>query len=69
MEHKELKKKTKSQLQLLLSESREKLRNFRFKAASNQLKNVQEIKIVKKIISRILTILNDKKDINKEKIK
>jgi len=33
------------------------------------LKNVQEIKIVKKIISRILTILNDKKDINKEKIK
>ena len=54
----ELRQKTKSKLQKLLREKREKLRQLRFDLASGKLKNYREIRQVKKDIARILTLLN-----------
>ncbi len=67
MELKELKGKTESELHRLLSESRDKIRDMRFKAASKQLKNIREIRAVKKTIAQILTLLNKKEA--KEEVK
>ncbi|HAM88167.1 MAG: 50S ribosomal protein L29 [Candidatus Falkowbacteria bacterium GW2011_GWC2_38_22] len=61
MEIKEIKKKTEKELHQLLMEFRDKLRELRFKDANKQLKNVREIRIVRTTISRVLTILNQKK--------
>lgn len=61
MELKELKKKNENDLQILLAESREKLRGLRFKDANKQLKNIRGIREVKKTIAKILTLLNSKK--------
>jgi len=60
MKYKELQKKNKSELHKTLAESRDKLRDFRFKDANKQLKNVREIRKVKKVIAQILTLLNSK---------
>jgi large subunit ribosomal protein L29 len=57
MDLKELKKMTANQLHKLLSESRGKLRDLRFKDASKQLKDVREIRVVRKTIARVLTLL------------
>ena len=57
MELKELKDKTEKELRQLLAESRDKLRDLRFKDANKQLKNVREIRALKKAIARILTLL------------
>ncbi|MDP2830529.1 MAG: 50S ribosomal protein L29 [bacterium] len=61
MEFKELKKKSESELHRILAESRDKLRDLRFKDANKQLKNVREIRKVREMIARILTLLNSKK--------
>ncbi len=53
----ELSQKSKNELQTLLSEKRERLRQLRFNISSGKVKNVREIRIIKKDISRILTIL------------
>lgn len=73
MEFKELTQKTIKELHKLLSESREKLRELRFKDGNKQLKNVREIRQVRKFIAQIFTLINkevvdDKKvdDKNKE---
>ena len=66
MEFKELKKKSENELHKLLSEQRDKLRDLRFKDASKQLKNVREIRKVRKIIAQTLTLLNDKKATSKK---
>jgi len=58
MEFKDLKNKKQSELNNLLSESREKLRELRFKDAGKQLKQVTEIKGVRKTIARVLTAVN-----------
>ncbi len=60
MEFKELKNKTEKELRQILGESRDKLRDLRFKDANKQLKNVREIREIKKIIARILTLLSKK---------
>ena len=57
MELKELKSKTEKELRQFLGEAREKLRNLRFKDANKQLKNVREIRVVKKLIAQVLTLL------------
>lgn len=69
MEFKDLKKKSESDLHKLLNESREKLRDLRFKDASKQLKNVREIRQVRQTIAQILTLLNkkDEKEVRSEK--
>jgi len=61
MEYKELKKKSESDLHRILAESREKLRDLRFKDASKQLKNVREIRKLRLAIAQALTLLNNKK--------
>ncbi len=58
MEFKELKNKKITDLHKILAESRDKLRELKFKDANKQLKNVREIRVIRKIISQILTILN-----------
>lgn len=58
MKLKELQKKENKDLLELLSQSRDKLREFRFQVSSKQLKNIREIREEKKTIARILTLLN-----------
>ncbi len=40
----------------LLQESRDKVRELRFKAARREVKNVREVRELKKTIARILTL-------------
>ena len=60
MDLKELKKKTTSELHKFLAEVRDKLRDLRFKDENKQLKNVREIRVIRKTISQVLTLLNKK---------
>ena len=60
MELKELKLKTAKELKQILNEFRDKLRDLRFKDANKQLKNIREIRGIKKTIARILTLLKVK---------
>jgi len=56
----ELHQKTKTELQKLLQDNRERLRQLRFDLAAGKVKNVREIRKIKKDIARILTILCQK---------
>lgn len=58
MKFKELKAKSKEDLNKILTENKEKIRDARFKSANNQLKNVKEIKKLKRQIAQVLTIAN-----------
>lgn len=53
----ELKQKSKEELQKTLEDDREKLRQLRFDLSAGKVKNVREIRSVKKEIARILTLL------------
>ena len=53
----ELRKKPKDELLRILKEDREKARQLRFDLSSGKVKNVREIRRIKKEISQILTIL------------
>ena len=53
----ELRKKPKGELQKIEKDNRERLRLLRFNLASAKLKNVREIRKVRKEIARILTLL------------
>lgn len=57
----EIKNKTKEELNKLLASQRESLRELRFKDKNKQLKNIREIRLVKKIAARVLTVLNSNK--------
>ncbi len=61
MKTKDLRNKPKEELQNLLKELQKKLCDLRFCVAAKQLKKVREIRITKKDIARILTILKEKK--------
>jgi large subunit ribosomal protein L29 len=60
MKFEELSKKTENELEKLLSDSREKLRQMRFDLVSGKVKNIIEIRQLKKSIAQILTILKNK---------
>jgi len=62
MKIKELKLKSENELQKMLEDMRDKLREQRFKVSQKQLKNIREIRQTKKTIAQILTIINEKKD-------
>lgn len=62
MDIKELKRKKESDLHRLLAETRDKLRELRFKDANKQLKNIRDIRAGKRTVARILTLLNLKKN-------
>lgn len=57
---KELRLKSEEELNQLLSESQKKLRELRFNLASGKVKNIRTIRVLKKDIARILTILGEK---------
>lgn len=61
MDFVELKNKNVKDLQTMLAEKREELRELRFKVSEKQLKNVVKISEVKKTIAQILTLLNSKR--------
>jgi len=61
MDFKELKSKTEKELGEILNQSRDKLRDLRFKDANKQLKNVREIRVIKKTIAEVLTLINSRK--------
>jgi large subunit ribosomal protein L29 len=54
----ELNNKTKEELQKILLDKAEYLRDLNFKDANRQLKDIREIRETKKIMARIKTILN-----------
>jgi ribosomal protein L29 len=60
MDWKDLKDKKEADLRKLLFTWREKLRDLRFKDSNKQLKNVREIRKIKKNIARVSTLLNKK---------
>jgi len=55
---KELKQKPTTELRMMLRVSREKLRQLKFDLASKKLKNTNELKLIRRQIARILTVLN-----------
>ncbi len=61
MDIKELKQKSVAELQTILNDYREKIRDLRFKIASKQIKNIREIREAKKTVARILMLLSGKK--------
>ena len=61
MEISDLKNKNEKDLQELLAQKRNLLRELRFKVSEKQLKGVREIREVKKDIARILTFLRSNK--------
>jgi len=52
----ELRQKAKGELEKILADSRERLSQLRFDLAAGKVKNVREIRKIKKDIARILTI-------------
>ena len=60
MKAKELRQKTIEDLRKLERELRERLRRLRFDLASGKVKNVRELREVKKDIARILTVIREK---------
>ncbi len=57
MKIKELHQKSKEELQKILQDNREKLRQLRFDLSAGKVKNVREIRKIKKEIAQILTII------------
>lgn len=57
MKSSELRQKSKIELQKILQDNRERLRQFRFDLASGKVKDIREIRKIKKDIARILTLL------------
>ncbi|MBU1136882.1 50S ribosomal protein L29 [Patescibacteria group bacterium] len=57
MKTKELKQKSKSELNNLLKENRGKIGQFKFDLHSKKIKNIKEAKELRKDVARILTIL------------
>lgn len=66
MKAKELQLKSDKELQIVLQEKREKMGALKFDiATTKKLKNISEIKEMKKDIARVLTILNKRRKENK----
>ena len=59
MKLKELRQKNKEELQKILADDREKLRQMRFDLVAGKVKNVREIRKTRKEISQILTLLTE----------
>ncbi|MBI2113294.1 MAG: 50S ribosomal protein L29 [Candidatus Wildermuthbacteria bacterium] len=57
MKTSELKTKSRAELEKLISESRGKLSSLRFQAAAGKLKDVREIREVRKDIAHMLTVM------------
>ena len=60
MEFADLKRKNEKELQKVLREKRNELRELRFKASEGQLKNVNTIRKTRRMIAQVMTLLNNK---------
>lgn len=58
MKIREIRQKSKPEIQRIILDNREKLRQMRFDLAAGKVKNVREIRKIKKEIAQLLTILN-----------
>ena len=56
----ELKQRPEPELKKLLQDSREKLRQLKFDLYSGKVKNIKEIRQIRKDIARILTLFSQK---------
>lgn len=61
MKFKEIKIKSDKELEEMLKKAQEELQTLKFKIASQQFKDVREIRNVKKLIAQILTLKNQRK--------
>jgi len=59
MKAKELRQKTEKELKDLLNEKSHKLGQLKFDLASKKLKNIREIREIRREVARIKTILKD----------
>jgi large subunit ribosomal protein L29 len=66
MKIKELRRKTTKELEELLKENRHKLGQLKFDLAAKKLKNIREIRGLRREIAQILTVLNKEKNGQKE---
>jgi large subunit ribosomal protein L29 len=57
MKTQEIRQKPKEELKSLLMEKRERLRSLRFDLSAGKVKNVRELRGVRKDIAKILTLL------------
>ncbi|MBI2482768.1 50S ribosomal protein L29 [Candidatus Uhrbacteria bacterium] len=53
-----LRSKTREELERLLAEQRLQLEELRFRASARELKNIHELRAVRRTIARILTVLH-----------
>ena len=60
MKIEELKNKTLDQLKSILIDLKKESFNLRFQKANGQLENTARVKIVKRSIARVLTLINNK---------
>ena len=58
----ELRKKTEMELKGMETTLKEKGRDLRFQLAAGKIKNVREIRLTKKSIARVLTVLTEKRN-------
>jgi len=56
----ELNDKTKEELEKMVKEEKEKLRQLKFDLAAGKVKNIKEIRQIRKDVARILTRINKK---------
>ncbi len=56
MKVKEMRQKTENELHKIIQDDREKLRQLRFDLAAGKVKNVREVRWIKKEIARLLTL-------------
>jgi large subunit ribosomal protein L29 len=66
MKAKELREQSEKQLQILVKDSKEKLKSLRFSLANRQLKDYSEVKKTKKVIARAKSVLKEKRMNNKK---
>lgn len=58
----QLKSKSHAEMQKELRESQTKLRDLKFDLAAGKVKNVSEIKKLKKVVARLSTLITGKKE-------
>lgn len=56
---KELREKSDAELHLLLRSERERLRSLRVDLAQGKVKNVEDLRVIKRDIARLLTVLGE----------
>lgn len=65
MDIKTLRSKSAAALAQEMTDAQARLQELRFKRASNQLKNVREIRVLKRLMARIHTVLAQQKTADK----